>query len=309
MIHMQIKEMQNQMNKRFDENEKMIKNIHNDFDNINKKNININNANIEKININNLFPLVPKNHKIEQNFDFKPLIGLDFIGAPIFLNATLQCFCNIKEFVDYFKYNQALIDQIKQDTQNYTLCRSFKLLIENLYPHELSKIGKNRASIKKKYSYSPNDFIIKISKMKPYLNNIKDFINFFIEQIHMEVNRVPMKNIIGNNLDKTNKINAFSEFSEYFMDNYCSIISDLFYAVNCKSIECILCKTSLYAYKIFSFLSFPLEQVKYFVQEKSINLFQSIDIYQCFEYDKRLIKMEYYCISAIQKMMILGLLH
>ena len=110
---MQIKEMQNQMNKRFDENEKMIKNIHNDFDNINKKNININNANIEKININNLFPLVPKNHKIEQNFDFKPLIGLDFIGAPIFLNATLQCFCNIKEFVDYFKYNQALIDQIK----------------------------------------------------------------------------------------------------------------------------------------------------------------------------------------------------
>ena len=62
---MQIKEMQNQMNKRFDENEKMIKNIHNDFDNINKKNININNANIEKININNLFPLVPKNHIIE----------------------------------------------------------------------------------------------------------------------------------------------------------------------------------------------------------------------------------------------------
>ena len=31
------------------------------------------------------------------------------------------------------------------------------------------------------------------------------------------------------------------------------------------------------------------------MQEKSINLFQSIDIYQCFEYDKRLIKMEYYC--------------
>ena len=149
LIMKQIKEMQNQMNKRFDENEKMIKNIHNDFDNINKKNININNANIEKININNLFPLVPKNHKIEQNFDFKPLIGLDFIGAPIFLNATLQCFCNIKEFVDYFKYNQALIDKIKQDTQNYTLCRSFKLLIENLYPHELSKIGKNRAFIKK----------------------------------------------------------------------------------------------------------------------------------------------------------------
>ena len=65
------------------------------------------------------------------------------------MNATLQCFCNIKEFVDYFKYNQALIDQIKQDTQNYTLCSSFKLLIENLYPHEISKIGKNRASIKK----------------------------------------------------------------------------------------------------------------------------------------------------------------
>ena len=31
LIMMQIKEMQNQMNKRFDENEKMIKNIHNDL--------------------------------------------------------------------------------------------------------------------------------------------------------------------------------------------------------------------------------------------------------------------------------------
>lgn len=131
--------------------------------------------------------------------------------------------------------------------------------------------------------------------MKPYLNNIKEFINFFIEQIHMEVNRVPMKNIIGNNLDKANKQLAFQEFINYFGDNYRSIISDLFYGVNCKSIECIFCKTSFYAYKIYSFLIFPLEQVRYFVQEKSINLFQSIDIYQCFEYDKRLIKMEYYC--------------
>ena len=121
--------------------------------------------------------------------------------------------------------------------------------------------------------------------MKPYLNNIKDFINFFIEQIHMEVNRVPMKNIIGNNLDKANKQLTFQEFINYFGDNYRSIISNLFYGVNCKSIECIFCKTSFYAYKIYSFLIFPLEQVRYFVQEKSINLFQSIDIYQCFEYD------------------------
>ena len=121
--------------------------------------------------------------------------------------------------------------------------------------------------------------------MKPYLNNIKDFINFFIEQIHMEVNRVPMKNIIGNNLDKANKQLTFQEFINYFGDNYRSIISDLFYGINCKSIECIFCKTSFYAYKIYSFLIFPLEQVRYFVQEKSINLFQSIDIYQCFEYD------------------------
>lgn len=103
--------------------------------------------------------------------------------------------------------------------------------------------------------------------MKPYLNNIKDFINFFIEQIHMEVNRVPMKNIIGNNLDKANKQLAFQEFINYIGDNYRSIISDLFYGVNCKSIECIFCKTSFYAYKIYSFLIFPLEQVRYFVQE------------------------------------------
>ena len=39
------------------------------------------------------------------DFSSKPPVGLDNIGATCYMNATLQCLCNIKKLVDYFKYN------------------------------------------------------------------------------------------------------------------------------------------------------------------------------------------------------------
>ena len=43
---------------------------------------------------------------IKAHFMLPPLIGLDNIGATCYMNATLQCFCHIEKFVNFFKYSQ-----------------------------------------------------------------------------------------------------------------------------------------------------------------------------------------------------------
>ena len=53
-------------------------------------------------------PPPPPITKSRQDFNSKPLIGFENIGATCYMNATLQCICNIEKFVDYFKYSEHL---------------------------------------------------------------------------------------------------------------------------------------------------------------------------------------------------------
>ena len=76
--------------------------------------------------------------EIKKYFNSKPLIGLENIGATCYMNATLQCLCNIDMFVNYFKYNERFFDIIKADINKEKLCPAFKLLIENLYHYKSS---------------------------------------------------------------------------------------------------------------------------------------------------------------------------
>ena len=52
---------------------------------------------------------------IKEYFPYPLLIGLDNIGATSYMNSTLQCFCNIEKFVNYFKYNKFLMDLVNND--------------------------------------------------------------------------------------------------------------------------------------------------------------------------------------------------
>ena len=52
-------------------------------------------------------------HEIRDNYFFSPKIGLQNIGLTCYMNATLQCFCHIEKFVNYFKYSQHAISLVK----------------------------------------------------------------------------------------------------------------------------------------------------------------------------------------------------
>jgi len=230
---------------------------------------------------------------IKNNFQFPPLIGLDNIGATCYMNATLQCFCNIEQFINYFKYDKNLIYSIRCDQKKETLSSSFKLLIEKLWPNNY--IMNNNVK-----SYSPHEFKTKISIMNTLFqgiaaNDSKDLVNFLIMKLHEELN-VPQHQIQIDtlNLDQTNMLLMYNTFIQNFNDTNNSKISQLFYAVNYNVTSCQNCHVNTYNFQTYFFLIFPLEEVrKYklnnnqFMNYNNIMNNNEVTIYDCFEYDKK----------------------
>ena len=220
-----------------------------------------------------------KKKTIREYFKSCPHIGLQNIGATCYMNATLQCFSNIEKFVDFFKYNPQ-IDIVIQNNNN--LSYSFKLLIEKLWP--------NNYDINNYKFYAPNEFKDKISKMNPLFegiaaNDAKDLVNFIIMTLHEELNKVENKIDINNEIiDQRNQQLIFNNFMRNFTSKNQSIISDLFYSMNCTITECFNCQTKIYNYQIYFFIIFPLEEVRKFKNQFNNN---QVNIYDCFDYDKK----------------------
>ena len=126
-------------------------------------------------------------------------------------------------------------------------------------------------------------------------NDAKDLVNFLIMTLHKELNKANNNN---NNmiLDQRNQQLMFTNFVQTFTSNNISIISDLFYAMNCNITQCHGCTTKIYNYQTYFFLVFPLEEVrKYKYSNPNLfNMFNNnfnnneVNIFDCFEYDRKI---------------------
>ena len=287
------------------------------------------NRNIIKNNDNG-YLMLNKYGNFVIDFPFPQLIGLQNVGATCYMNATLQCFCQIKQLVIYFKYNPDLL-QIIQNYKNKnesSLTYSFKNLIENLWPsvYELIDYKNNFKNSNNKY-FAPYEFKEKISKMNPLFkgvqaNDSKDLVNFIIMTLHQELNKAPKKELPNNNqiVDQTNKQLIYQYFINNYQNENKSIVSDIFYGINFTSTQCSNCKIIKYNFQTYFFLIFPLEEVRkmkiqlltnqfeqmyynikmmnpflyqqYFANFKlNINNMKSVNIIDCFQYNQ---KMEYF---------------
>ena len=233
----------------------------------------------------------PHSPRVRDNFSKSPTIGLQNIGATCYMNATLQCFCHIEKFIDEFKYSNNIINKVRNNKNNLT--GSFKLLIEKLWPNNYGFNNQQK-------DYAPNEFKTRISAMNPLFkgvaaNDAKDLVNFIIMTLHEELNEA---NSINNNnnifLDQRNQQVMFSSFVENFKNSNKSIISDLFYAINCNITQCGGCGVQTFNYQTYFFIVFPLEEVRKFKlsnynnQIMNFNYNNIVDIYECFEYDKKI---------------------
>ena len=241
-----------------------------------------------------------------EDFSSKPPVGLDNIGATCYMNATLECLINIKRFVDYFKYNKKLKEIVTKDTKKELLCSAFKKLIENIFDYKASKnylLSTRTSSSYSKNSYAPKNFKNTISRMNSLFegvqaNDAKDLVNFLLMTLHTELNMVgPGQNDNEGNilLDQTNQALMFKVFTDNFIKTNRSIISDIFYAMNCNKTQCGNCQTISYNYQIYFFLIFPLEEVRKFrlsnpaLNPNSMYLpNNTVDILDCFNFERKL---------------------
>lgn len=193
-----------------------------------------------------------KKNTIEKIIIFK---GLENIGEVCYMNAALQCLSNTDQLTKYFlNYDKEfLLDKHKMSYH-------YQKLIKHLWPSVPNS----------KISYKPKNFKEALGEenelfkgIKP--NDSKDFINFMIERLHLELNDI----INDDNINKNNlgEEASFSEeimrnnFFLLFQNNYNSIISHLFYFPIEIKTTCCNCYKTRYNFQVHYFIEFNLEAV------------------------------------------------
>jgi len=248
------------VNKKEDSNNEFNKTITNNNSNINNNNINNDNNN-DEIGISN--------HE-NSNFEIQPnrryRLGLENIGATCYMNATLQCLCNIPQLQNYFLYNNEISKK-----PNSKLSRSFGDLMRNLY----TKADKK--------SYAPKQFKELIGNMNPLFrginaNDSKDLILFLYEKIHEELN-------ILNNYNNTeqNLPNELLQFRQNYYSLNSSIIEKTFYSEQITIYQCENCKNETTNYGIQNILIFPLEKIRLNLARRFPNGYICVNLEDCFK--------------------------
>ena len=218
--------------------------------------------------------------KLKDEFKNPPLTGLKNVGATCYMNATLQCLSQIEQLTNYFKYSDKIDYIIAKNETGLT--SSYKYLIENLWPSV-----NNSSYMSPKYNghngnnnyFIPERFKKKISTMNPLFkgvqaNDAKDLVNFIIMTLHEELNKKNNyeNNFVPNfNIDQTNQKEVLTYFIENFMREHKSIISDLFYGVTHTVTNCLRCNIFKHNYEAIFFLIFPLEEVRNYKLQLTIN--------------------------------------
>ena len=220
----------------------------------------------------------------EDDNDKEPRIGLEKINATFYMNATIQCFSKTKKLTDFFLApNNQYIILYKIENNNYKseLTTTYYEVIKNLWDKK-NKKGYNAINFKEK--------LIQMNQLfKGYNPGCpKDLIDFILNRLHEELNKKDKYHVTDENnkkdkiyyqYDRNQMINMFIE--EYKRD-YKSIISDLFFGISENISECINCKKRnkeqglkmkyKYDFQVFHYLVFPLEEVRYYRNEKFMKI-------------------------------------
>ena len=302
--------------------------LNNSFPNQIPNNFQIQNNNSIQNQIQNNFVLpIPQNiiidFQIPPLMGLKNVGATCYMNATLQCFSQIEKLVN---YFKYKPYVEEVVIKYQKENK-LCLTQSFKDLIENLWPSNRNYIKQEHIHKNSNNRYfAPYEFKQKISDMDPHFqgaqaNDSKDLVNFMVMTLHEELNKASKNkqnsNFSNNIFNQTNKQIVLNNFMKEFKEENKSIISDLFYAQSVNKTFCQNCKETKYNFQIFFFLVFPLEEVRKFTIEfkkkqfminynymQNINpiFFQqmysnflmniqnqnSVNIYNCFEYNQKL---------------------
>ena len=274
----------NNNNFNFDSN---FNNNYNNDNNIINTNSNISNNNMNDFSNNNNINNDQQRVILDK---FLPTIGLANLGATCYINATLQCLAHCIELSeDILTWYLFYPDKNKESR---TISYSYAVLLDNIYNPQNNNNNQNY--------YSPNDFREIIAFFGPLFeenkaNDSKDIFQFLIEKMHEELNVLYDNNI---NYDENAVVNQFDEIAVFnnfelmCQKKYHSYITKYLYGKQKTITKCLNCQCSIFNFQVYSFLIFPLLDVKKFklstFQNNYQNLNQILTLYDCFNYFQKL---------------------
>ena len=197
------------------------------------------------------------------------IIGLENINDSSYINVTLQFFSNIIRLRVYLLSKDVYQDLEKNKT-NKKLSFALAEVLKNLWQKLDNRL------------YSPKNF----KKLNDEINLLykrkdpKDLILLILETLHKELNN-PLNFYRNNNdIDLNDFEDVFNNFLFAYISKNNSIISNEFYGFINNMTICNNCKTIIHNVQVINILSFPLEEVRKFINYKHNN----VRINDCFEY-------------------------